>query len=213
MNDIVLKDISKSFKGTLLFDSINLQIEKGKIYGIIGPNGSGKSVLFKMISGFVFPNSGSISVRGKILGNGKNRFPENIGLVMDEAGFNETKTGYENLSELAAINGYISNTQIQETLTKVGLDYKLTQKVKNYSLGMKQKLAIAQAIMENQDILILDEPFNALDEDSLKNIRALFLKLKREGKTILLTSHNKEDINFLCDHVYQINNMKLDKIS
>lgn len=213
MNDIVLKDISKSFKSTLLFDSINLQIEKGKIYGIIGPNGSGKSVLFKMISGFVFPNSGSISVRGKILGNGKNRFPENIGLVMDEAGFNETKTGYENLSELAAINGYISNTQIQETLTKVGLDYKLTQKVKNYSLGMKQKLAIAQAIMENQDILILDEPFNALDEDSLKNIRALFLKLKREGKTILLTSHNKEDINFLCDHVYQINNMKLDKIS
>lgn len=212
MNIIELQNISKKFKNILLFDSINLEIEKGKIYGIIGPNGSGKSVLFKMISGFLFPTNGTISVKGGILGNGKNRFPENIGLVLDEAGFNETKTGYENLKDLAAIRGQTSDGQIQEALTKVGLDSKLTQKVKDYSLGMKQKLSIAQAIMEGQDILILDEPFNALDEDSLKNIRQLFLNLKNEGRTILLTSHNKEDINFLCDHVYQINNMRLDKI-
>lgn len=213
MSIIELENISKKFKNILLFDSINLKIEEGKIYGLVGPNGSGKSVLFKMISGFIFPTTGTISVREKTLGNGKNRFPENIGLVLSEAGFNETKTGYENLKELATIRAVINNKKIQETLINVGLDPNLTQKVKNYSLGMKQKLSIAQAIMEDQDILILDEPFNALDEDSLQNIRALFLALKNEGKTLLLTSHNKEDIDFLCDHVYRINNMKLDKIN
>lgn len=213
MGIIELENISKEFKNILLFDSVNLKIEKGKIYGLIGPNGSGKSVLFKMISGFIFPTKGKISVRGETLGNGKNRFPENIGLVLSEAGFNETKTGYENLKELAAIRGEINDQEIQEALNNVGLAANLTQKVKNYSLGMKQKLSIAQAIMEDQDILILDEPFNALDEDSLQNIRALFLDLKNEGKTILLTSHNKEDIDFLCDRVYRINNMKLDEIN
>lgn len=213
MSIIELENISKKFKNILLFDSINLKIEEGKIYGLVGPNGSGKSVLFKMISGFIFPTTGNISVRDKTLGNGKNRFPENIGLVLNEAGFNETKTGYENLKELATIRAEINDKKIQETLINVGLDPNLTQKVKNYSLGMKQKLSIAQAIMEDQDILILDEPFNALDEDSLQNIRALFLALKNEGKTLLLTSHNKEDIDFLCDHVYRINNMKLDKIN
>lgn len=213
MSIIKLKNISKKFKNILLFDSINLKIEEGKIYGLVGPNGSGKSVLFKMISGFIFPTTGNISVRGKTLGNGENRFPENIGLVLSEAGFNETKTGYENLKELAAIREKINDEKIQKTLINVGLDPNLTQKVKNYSLGMKQKLSIAQAIMEDQDILILDEPFNALDEDSLQNIRDLFLTLQNEGKTILLTSHNKEDIDFLCDHVYRINNMKLEEVT
>ncbi|AKG05451.1 multidrug ABC transporter ATP-binding protein [Salimicrobium jeotgali] len=211
MSGISLKNISKSYKGTTIFNSINLEIEKGKIHGIIGPNGSGKSVLFKIICGFIFPDSGEISVKGQDIGKSK-RFPENTGIIIDRPGYIANKTGYENLKELALINNKISDSQIKSTMEIVGLKSSLTEKVKNYSLGMKQKLAIAQAIMENQQLLILDEPFNALDVDSVKNIRELLLKYKNEGRTILITSHNNEDINILCDHVYRINNENLEQV-
>jgi ABC-2 type transport system ATP-binding protein len=211
MTIISLKDVSKTYKGLTLFDGVNLNVEKGKIYGIVGPNGSGKSVLFKMICGFVFPDHGAIFVEGKEIGKSK-RFPENFGIIIDRPGYIATKTGFQNLKELSLIRGKINDEKIVKTMEMVGLQPKAKQKVKNYSLGMKQKLAIAQAIMEDQQMLILDEAFNALDADSVERIRNLLLSFKDEGRTILLTSHNQEDINILCDHVFRINKYKLEQV-
>lgn len=211
MSIISLKNVSKSYKGLTLFENIDLNVEKGRIYGIVGPNGSGKSVLFKMICGFVFPDEGTIIVNGVEIGKSK-RFPENIGIIIDRPGYIPNKTGFQNLKELAMIRGKISDEKIFETMEMVGLQPTAKQKVKHYSLGMKQKLAIAQAIMEDQQILILDEPFNALDAESVNKIRRLLLAFKNEGRTILLTSHNQEDIDILCDYVFRINNCKLEPI-
>ena len=211
MSIISLKNVSKSYKGLTLFENIDLNVEKGRIYGIVGPNGSGKSVLFKMICGFVFPDEGTIIVNGVEIGKSK-RFPENIGIIIDRPGYIPNKTGFQNLKELAMIRGKISDEKIFETMEIVGLQPTAKQKVKHYSLGMKQKLAIAQAIMEDQQILILDEPFNALDAESVNKIRRLLLAFKNEGRTILLTSHNQEDIDILCDYVFRINNYKLEPI-
>ena len=167
MSLISIKDVSKSFKGNTLFENVNLDIENGKIYGFVGPNGSGKSVLFKMICGFIFPDKGAITIQGSEIGKVK-RFPENFGVIIDRPGYIANKTGFQNLKELSLIRGTIGDEQIAETMEMVGLDAHSTQKAKNYSLGMKQKLAICQAIMEKQEVLILDEPFNALDIDSVK---------------------------------------------
>jgi ABC-2 type transport system ATP-binding protein len=207
---ISVDGVSKKFKGNTLFENVNVNIEKGKIYGFVGPNGSGKSVLFKMICGFIFPDKGTISVKGSEIGKEK-RFPEDFGVIIDRPGFIANKTGLENLKDLASIRGVIDDKQIIETMKKVGLDPSHPQKAKNYSLGMKQKLAICQAIMEDQKVLILDEPFNALDIDSVKRVRDLLIGFKNEGRTILLTSHNQEDIK-ICDVVYRINSSKLERI-
>lgn len=209
---IEMNKVSKSFNGLILFEGIDLTIEEGKIYGIIGHNGSGKSVLFKMMCGFIFPDSGTIRVRGEELGKNK-RFPAGFGIIIDRPGYMAHQTGFENLKSLAMIQGKISDDVIRKTMEKVGLQPDAKQKVKNYSLGMKQKLALAQAIMEDQQVLILDEPFNALDIDSIENIRKLLLSFKEEGRTIILTSHNQEDINLLCDQVYRIRNFKLELLS
>lgn len=211
MNLIELKSVSKSYKGLSLFENTSVSFEKGKVYGIVGPNGSGKSVLFKMICGFVFPDQGSVFVKGEELGKSK-RFPENLGIIIEKPGYLGDKTGLENLRYLADIQNNITDTKIKETMEKVGLHHTIKQKVKNYSLGMKQKLAIAQAIMEDQEILLLDEPFNGLDVDSVENIRALLKELNKEGKTIILTSHNNEDIEILCEHVYRIRSNSLEQL-
>jgi ABC-2 type transport system ATP-binding protein len=212
MSVISMTNVSKSFKGLTLFDSIDLNIEKGKIYGFIGPNGSGKSILFKMICGFVFPDSGQIKVQGETIGKSK-RFPDNFGIIIDRPGYIASKTGLQNLQDLASIRGQISDEKIKKTMERVGLQPDAKQKVKNYSLGMKQKLAIAQAIMEDQQVLILDEAFNALDASSVNTIRNLLLKFKKEGRTILVTSHNQEDIDILCDEVFRINGYNLEAVS
>lgn len=211
MTLIEMKNVSKSYKGLVLFENTNLSIEKGKIYGLIGPNGSGKSVLFKMMCGFVFPDQGTITVRGEQLGK-QNRFPRNFGVIIDRPGYLGNKTGFENLKYLAMIKNQITDTQINETMSAVGLQPSAQQKVKNYSLGMKQKLALAQAIMENQEVLLLDEPFNALDIDSVERIRDLLFLLKDQGKTIILTSHNQEDIDVLSDHIFRVRNFSLEQL-
>ncbi|MEW5596823.1 ATP-binding cassette domain-containing protein [Peribacillus frigoritolerans] len=208
---ISLKNVSKNYKGLTLFDGVDLNVEKGKIYGIVGPNGSGKSVLFKMICGFVFPDNGTISVEGVEIGKSK-RFPDNFGIIIDRPGYIANKTGFQNLKELALIRGKINDEKIAKTMEIVGLQPQAKQKVKNYSLGMKQKLAIAQAIMEDQQMLILDEAFNALDAESVNRIRNLLLSFKDEGRTIIITSHNQEDINILCDHVFRINRYNLEPV-
>lgn len=211
MTLIEMKDVSKSYKGLVLFENTDLSIEKGKIYGLIGPNGSGKSVLFKMMCGFVFPDQGTVTVRGIQLGK-QNRFPDNFGVIIDRPGYLGNKTGFENLKYLAMIQNQVTDDQIKYAMTAVGLQPAARQKVKNYSLGMKQKLALAQAIMEDQEVLLLDEPFNALDIDSVEKIRDLLFLLKEQGKTIVLTSHNQEDIDILCDHVFRVRNYGLEQL-
>jgi len=208
MNIIKLRNVKKSFKNIELFDNVNMDIEKGKIYGLVGPNGSGKSVLFKIICGFIKPDEGEVLIHPDFM-NTRNNFPSSFGLIIDRPAYISNKTGFENLKRLASIQNKISETHIKSTMKKVGLDWTIKQKVEKYSLGMKQKLAIAQAIMEEQDVLILDEPFNGLDEDSIIVIRHLLIQLNNEGKTIVLTSHNKEDILALCDVVYKVKNQTL----
>ncbi|BBW97129.1 multidrug ABC transporter ATP-binding protein [Geobacillus subterraneus] len=195
---IQLNQVSKSFKGETILENVNFSVERGKIYGIIGPNGSGKSVFFKLICGFLLPDQGSVIVDGEVLGTNK-RFPSNFGIIIDRPGYIAGKTGFENLKALALIRNQIDDDKIKQTMRMVGLNPESPQKVKHYSLGMKQKLAIAQAIMEDQQTLILDEPFNALDADSVETIRNSLRKFREEGRTILLTSHNQEDIDVLCD--------------
>lgn len=207
---IALKHVSKSFKGRPLFEGVTAHFDKGKIYGITGPNGSGKSVLFKMICGFVLPDTGTIQIEDTYRAKGT-QFPQKFGIIIDGPGYLAGQTGFENLKKLADIQGKIGEKEIRAAMMRVGLDPDTKLRVKNYSLGMKQKLALAQAIMENQEVLILDEPLNALDVDSVIQIRQLLLEFKQQGKTILLTSHNQEDIDLLCDHVYKINNLKLEK--
>ncbi|MEK3726493.1 MULTISPECIES: ATP-binding cassette domain-containing protein [Lysinibacillus] len=211
MSLIEVRNVKKSYKGLTIFQDIDLTIEKGKIYGIVGPNGSGKSVLFKLICGFVRPDHGEIVIRGEYL-HKDITFPKNFGVIIDRPGYLGNKTGFENLKSLAMIQNKIDDEQIIKTMELVGLQPTAEQKVRKYSLGMKQKLALAQAFMENQEVLILDEPFNALDFESVENLRSLLLNYKKEGKTIIMTSHNQEDIDLLCDEVYRINKFKLEKL-
>ena len=204
MKIIELKKVSKSFNNSLLLKNVSISFEKGKIYGITGSNGSGKSVLFKMICGFIKPDEGEIFFHSDFK-DPKNDFPNSCGIIIDRPAYIANKTGFENLKRLASIQNKISDDHIKNTMKKLGLDWKLTQKVKDYSLGMKQKLAVAQAIMENQKLLILDEPFNGLDKESVLNLHNLLKDLNREdGKTIIFTSHNQEDILMLSDEVYEI---------
>ncbi|QJA07486.1 ATP-binding cassette domain-containing protein [Romboutsia sp. CE17] len=205
---IKLKNINKSYKGIKVLNNINLEINSGKIIGIIGANGSGKSVLFKTICGFIAPDTGDVYIRGLKLGD-KIDFPEDVGIFINEPGYMSLFTGFMNLKFLADINKKIDINKIRSTMIKVGLDPDNDVKVKDYSLGMKQKLGIAQAIMEEQDILILDEPFNALDYKTYDDIKSIIKSLQDEGKTILLTSHNFNDIDQLCDDIYIINNGEL----
>lgn len=200
---IEFRNVSKAFKSNLLFSRVSFSVEKGSVVGFVGQNGSGKSVLFKLISGIYRPDNGSITVRGKELGKDCD-FPENMGVLIDSPGFVDIYTGFQNLKYLAAIKNVIGDEKIKQALETVGLDSDSKTRVKNYSLGMRQKLAIAQAIMEEQDILLLDEPFNALDDESHKKMLALVKSLQKAGKTVLITSHNCEDIEYLCDTVYII---------
>ncbi len=208
MNIIELAGVSKSFGRHEVLRDVSLSVEEGSTVGIVGSNGSGKSVLFQLICGFYAPDAGMVRVRGEVLGQGRD-FPENMGVLINSPGFIALDTGLQNLRYLAGIRGVIGDTEISAAMRKVGLDPEDRTRVEHYSLGMKQKLALAQAIMEDQDILILDEPFNALDHKTYNDTKELLRILHAEGKTILLTSHNYEDIETLCDKVYVIDEGRL----
>lgn len=212
MNEFIIEvnHLYKSFKHEEVLKDVNLTIEKGSICGIVGRNGSGKTVLFKCICGFFKPDSGEIKVRGKRIGK-ETEAPKDVGIIIESPGFLRHYSGYKNLEFLAGLNGIVSKSKIEETLELVGLLEQKKKKVGKYSMGMRQRLGIAQAIMENQDILILDEPMNGLDNRGVDDMRRLFLELKRKGTTILLASHNKEDIKQLCDVVYQMDHGNLEK--
>lgn len=213
MNEIIkVNKVSKAFNGVNILDDISLNIKKGSTIGIIGENGSGKSVIFKLICGFLKPDCGEIYIRGEKIGK-KFDFPDNVGAMINKPGYIDMYTGFKNLKFLAGIKNIIDDGKIKSTMELVGLDANNKTKVKNYSLGMKQKLGIAQAIMEDQDIIILDEPFSALDFKTNKDIKQLIKLLKIKGNTILLTSHNHSDIEELCDEIYIILNGKIEKLT
>lgn len=209
---ISLNQVSKSFSGRRVLSDVSLNIEKGSTVGIVGSNGSGKSVLFNIICGFLVPDSGQVRVRGQVLGKGRD-FPENVGVLINSPGFIGLNTGLQNLRYLAGIRGVAGEKEIRLAMQKTGLDPEDKTKVEHYSLGMKQKLGIAQAIMENQDILILDEPFNALDYKTYNDTKEIIRVLQAEGRTILMTSHNYDDLETLCTHIYAIEEGKLGVLS
>ena len=197
---IEVKGISKIYNKEVVLDSVSCQFEKGKTYGIVGRNGSGKTLLLKSICGFIIPDSGYVIVDGKKVGTDVD-IPEGIGAIIETPGFIMSYSGMRNLRILATIKGEISKKEIRDVMELVGLDPQSRKPVGKYSLGMRQKLGIAQAIMENPDILILDEPMNGLDNESVTKMREVLKKLSEAGTTILLASHNQEDINSLCDEV------------
>ncbi|HGK3217259.1 TPA: ABC transporter ATP-binding protein [Streptococcus pneumoniae] len=205
MNEIItLKNIELKLKKTCVFQNLNFSCKQGEIIGITGANGSGKSVLFKLIAGLYSPSYGEVLINGENIVP-ERKIPANLGALIEEPGFINYYSGFKNLQYLASIRGVVGNQEINDTLKIVGLYEQKDQKVKTYSLGMRKKLGIAQAIMENPSILLLDEPMNALDKSSVENMRTLFRKLSGEkGTTILIASHSEEDIRILCDKVYAI---------
>lgn len=202
-NIIVVENAVKKFKETTALNNVSIEFERGKIHGIIGRNGSGKTVLFKSICGFMTLTSGKITVDGKVIGKDID-VPKNVGAIIEAPGFLPNYSGFKNLKLLAVINKKINNQKIKETMRRVGLEPDSSKWVGKYSLGMRQRLGIAQAIMENPDILILDEPMNGLDNHGVDDIRKLLLNLKEEGKTIVIASHSAEDIDILCDTVHEM---------
>lgn len=206
---IDFENYRKEIKGMNILDNINLKIKEGKIYGFIGRNGSGKSMLFKAICGLIKPTAGFVKVNGKVIGKDQD-FPENIGILIENPGFLEHISGFDNLKYLASIQNKINDEDIKRALEIVDLDPKDKRAVKKYSLGMKQRLGIAQAIMEKPSLIILDEPMNGLDKQGVSDIRNLISDLKKKGSTILLASHNSEDIKLLCDKVYEIDRGRIE---
>ena len=200
---IEITSLNLTLTKTEILKNINLTFEKGKIHGLIGRNGSGKTMLMKCICGFVKPTSGEIKVNGEVVGKDCD-FPKNMGIIIETPGFIPYYSGYKNLKLLADLNKKADKEKIKETMKKVGLDPDLKRHVRKYSLGMRQRLGLAQAIMEDPEILILDEPFNGLDKDGVKDMRTYLLDLKTQGKTILIASHNSEDISVLCDTVQEM---------
>lgn len=200
---IKVEGVSLTLQNNPILHGINVRFERGKIHGLIGRNGSGKTMLMKCICGFVRPTSGEIFVDNKHIGR-ESDFLDNTGIIIETPGFIPYYSGFKNLKLLADLRGKISKENIRNSMELVGLDPNLKLRVGKYSLGMRQRLGLAQAIMENPDLLILDEPMNGLDKDGVKDMRQYLLDLKMQGKTILIASHSAEDIDVLCDTVCEM---------
>ncbi len=200
---IEIKELDLSIKKTEILKKVSVSFEQGKIHGLIGRNGSGKTMLMKCICGFIRPTSGTICVNGREVGKDCD-FPENIGIIIETPGFIPYYSGFKNLKLIADLNKKADTEQIKRAMSQVGLDPTLKRHVVKYSLGMRQRLGLAQAIMENPDILILDEPMNGLDKEGVEDMRKYLLDFKTQGKTILIASHSSEDIEVLCDTVHEM---------
>ena len=209
--DIVIHDLMKSFGQVTVLNSINATWEGGKIHGIIGRNGSGKTVMLKCISGLIIPDSGEIRIGTRRV-TANSQASEFIGGIIENPGFLPNYSAYGNLKLLAGIRNRIGKEQIVSSIERVGLDPKSRKHVGKYSMGMKQRLGIAQAIMEDPDVIILDEPMNGLDNAGVREMRELFKSLRAQGTTIIMASHNREDIDELCDNVYEMDAGILTKV-
>lgn len=203
--EIIVKDLSKKFKKVTVLENINMKFESGKIYGIVGRNGSGKSVFLKILCSFYKPTTGEV-LYNNVNYNSNNSFPPSVRALIEKPTFFPDLTGYENLKLLASIQNKIGNEEINKTLELVNLTTEKDKKYSEYSLGTKQKLAIAQVLMERPDVMIFDELFNGIEESTVEKIRNILLELKSQNKLIIVTSHIKEDIDVLSDEVYKFDN-------
>lgn len=203
MNTVKLINVNKIIKKRTILSDINLTLEKGNIYGLYGRNGSGKTMLIRTIAGLIVPTSGQIEVFGKTLGKDIS-FPDSMGITIENVGFWPKYTGFECLNFIASIKKCIDKRQIEATLDRVGLDPRDKRKYGQYSLGMKQKLAIAQALMEKPSLIMLDEPTNSLDEESINNVRKILLEEKERDALVIIASHNRDDLEILADKTYRI---------
>lgn len=212
MKSVEIIHLHKRMGNKEILNDICAELESGKIYGFFGRNGSGKTMLFRAICGLIKPTSGEIRINGKTLHKDRS-FPESVGVIIESPGFWEYYTGFENLKLLASIKKEISDQKIKSSIQRVGLNPEDDRVYKKYSLGMKQRLAIAQAIMEEPDLLVLDEPTNALDEQGVDLVRNILLEEKTRGATILIASHNKEDIELLSDVKFRISDGRLEQFN
>ena len=197
------RQLTKVLKGNTVLDDVSFTLETSRIYGFVGRNGAGKTMLFRAVSGLIHPTFGKVMVNGKHLGRDIS-FPESIGLVIENIGLLPEFTGLKNLRMLAKIKNTITEEQIRAAIARVGLDPDDKRPVRKYSLGMKQRIILAQALMESPELLVLDEPTNALDQDGVELIRAILLEEKARGATILIASHSREDIELLCDTIFRM---------
>lgn len=205
MNSIIIKQLCKKIKKVEVLKNINYKFESEKIYGLYGRNGSGKTMLLRAIAGLIYPTSGSIEVQGKKL-HEEVSFPKSIGVIIENTNLLPQYDAYTNLEILSRIKNVSGRKDIEYAIERVGLDPSSSVKVKKYSLGMQQRLSIAQAIFEKPDIILLDEPTNAIDENGIELVRNLLLEEKERGATIVVASHNKDDLNVLADHLIVMNN-------
>lgn len=210
MKLIEVREATKRYGNHTVLDKVSVDFEKGRIYGIVGRNGSGKTMLLKAICGFIRLTSGQIKVHGKVIGRDCDFAPD-IGVILEQPTFIPYYSGYRNLEMLASYRRAIGKEEIRAAIRRVGLDPDEKKSVRKYSMGMNQRLGIAQALMENPGILIMDEPFNGLDNQGVREVRKLFMEQREQGKLILICSHNKEDIDLLCDEVYEMDAGRISK--
>lgn len=208
---ISVNHVTKKFKEATVLNDVNVEFKKAEIHGLIGRNGSGKTMLMKCICGLVPITTGTIIINQKQIGKDI-QIPDNIGAIIETPGFLPSYSGYQNLLFLSKVKGTISKEQIKQSIRKVGLNPEDKKPVGKYSLGMRQRLGLAQAIMENPELLILDEPMNGFDKDGVADMRKYLLNLKEQGKTILIASHSTEDIEILCDTVCEMDKGILTKL-
>ena len=200
---IEIKNFTKIIRGAAVLKNINLALESGKIYGLWGKNGSGKTMLMRAICGLILPTEGYVSIDGERLG-GKNSFPKNVGALIENPAFLDSKTGFENLLLLAEIRGKATKDDVAGALEKVGLEPHDRRKYRKYSLGMKQRLGIAAAIMEGPEILLLDEPFNALDPSGAEMAAEIIKEFKEKGATVVIACHDREELDNLADEIIRL---------
>lgn len=208
---IQVEHIKKQFGDAVVLNDINMELKPGNVYGLVGRNGSGKTMLMKCICGFVTPTSGTIRVEGKVVGKEMD-IPDDMGIIIENPGFLPNYSGFKNLQLLAMIQNKIGKEEIRNAIRMVGLDPDSKKHVGKYSLGMRQRLGLAQALMEDPKIVLLDEPMNGLDNEGVEEIRKLILNLRERGKLIVIASHTREDIELLCDQVFYMDHGKVIQI-
>jgi ABC-2 type transport system ATP-binding protein len=209
---ITSRNVSKKFGKNQVLSQINFDLPAGVIYGISGPNGTGKSVFLRILTGLILPDDGQVTVYGKKIGK-ETEFAPSTGILIDSPGFLLANSGRRNLQLLASVSGKVSEARIVEAIQQVGLNPEDRRPVSTYSTGMRQRLGLAQAIMEDPNLLILDEPTTGLDFDGQREIYSYLVELRAQGKTILITSHSRDELKILCDEIFILSSGKLTRLN